>query len=933
MKKQRLMKKAVLFVAAVFAMLNASATTASFVGGVLTINDLVAGTLKATIDAEVPSANLGTVIELIVTSGTINSADIRDGIVVSGDEGVAKYLPSVVIIDLSGATMSGRIDAPCFRRVASAKIIKLPQGATHFDGDSFPYCTNLEEIWLPQEFQHFNGPNMGEHLWQTNSLKKFVVNSGSTTFKAGTDGVLYSADGETLVKYPTGKTDTSYTIADGTVRIGSNSFRYASLLKNVNMPNSLREIGTDAFGSTNLENVLVPEGVTLIKGGAFYGLDQKIKSIILPTTLIEIEEYSFYNLSNQGRAQIIFQNTTLPITGSMPDTFWDTTNAWIGVPSSKLEDYRDWYGDAAGGDSGKRTHIRARVKAYNTITVTNGTTEYPIAVSGDDINVPISTTMPDFLCWSSDFQDVTFADITSPTTTFTVPASVEGAAISVTANASPYSSGDVVIVVSNTTAGGLGAKVDAALAAKYPGKTKADINVLVLSGTLNNGDMDEIMSKTGSTYNYSGLKVLDLDGATWSGTSFLNNLDSPTLVELILPANLGILSGLRGQDIRGWWNDNNMVFEDAIRLISLEAISISDSNSNYKTIDGVLFSGDGKTLIYYPTAKPDLYYTVPSGVETLGHTSFSFSIYLRAVLVSEGVKVCGESAFYQCSELASITFPETLEEVQNWAIRKIEYWVQDGKKYPGWADGRSGFSPLKQVIFKSPTPASRTSDSHELIWDSNPFRFGVVDAAAVTTYSQPDASGGWHDAINKAGGSIANGIGIYQPIIVQQGLDDSSAPAVNTNIARSPYPFAVYSSYPAVQVPIIAADMNGTYPFKNWESTVGGVTFDDYESATTYFTMTDVSAPVVVTAIYDTSNTGIGKSEAVPSVSIYPSPATDVIYVKGLDANAGYKILDIAGKTVSGGSVNNGAPVSVASLSAGIYFFQINGETIKFIKK
>ena len=55
-------------------------------------------------------------------------------------------------------------------------------------------------------------------------------------------------------------------------------------------------------------------------------------------------------------------------------------------------------------------------------------------------------------------------------------------------------------------------------------------------------------------------------------------------------------------------------------------------------------------------------------------------------------------------------------------------------------------------------------------------------------------------------------------------------------------------------------------------------------------------------------------------------------YGKLTGSASGYT-MDIAGKMISNDFVNNGEPENVAPLSAGIYFFQINGETVKFIEK
>ena len=449
---------------------------------------------------------------------------------------------------------------------------------------------------------------------------------------------------------------------------------------------------------------------------------------------------------------------------------------------------------------------------------------------------------------------------------------------------------DGTLTVTGVTAGDLKDAIESALAG-YPGTTKADIKNLIIEGALDGNDFNEIQS------NYAGLEVLDLNDATSSSGEF--HRISSSLLTLILPQDLGNASGGH--------------FE---LLTQLAAIQIADSNPNYKTVDGVLFTKDGKKLVRYPIRKPDLYYTTPAGVEELGHASFSNTVYLEAIVVSEGVTHCDEWVFVSSLALKSITFPSTLGTVMNGMIRDLK--------------------KLTQVILLCTTPPAPINgdgtpfgNTGDIVWDSWSLTYGFFDAASKTAYGNWSEPGGpWFDIVRDLP------VAFYQPVVVQY---EDDAVDVDANIAWSPYLYAVapattIGATKPVQVPIIAAEMNGTYPFKNWEA-ASGITIDAPSSATTFFTMTaGLAGPFTVTAVYDTEYTGIGETEAV-SISVYPSPATDAIFVKGLDSNAGYTIVDIAGKMASSGFVNNEEPVNVASLSAGIYFFQINGETVKFIKK
>jgi lactocepin len=60
------------------------------------------------------------------------------------------------------------------------------------------------------------------------------------------DGVLFSADGRTLVLYPQGRTDKKYVVPNGVVEIGPYAFSSAKL-QTIAFPDGVVKIGDEAF--------------------------------------------------------------------------------------------------------------------------------------------------------------------------------------------------------------------------------------------------------------------------------------------------------------------------------------------------------------------------------------------------------------------------------------------------------------------------------------------------------------------------------------------------------------------------------------------------------------------------------------------------------------------------------------------------------------
>ena len=91
----------------------------------------------------------------------------------------------------------------------------------------------------------------------------------------------------------------------------------------------------------------------------------------------------------------------------------------------------------------------------------------------------------------------------------------------------------------------------------------------------------------------------------------------------------------------------------------LRFIKVNADNKNYKDIDGVLYSRDGKTLIAYPNAHGDEY-AIPSGVKEIAHFAFKDCSYLKKLIIPDSVKKIGANAFYGCTALESVTIPSSI---------------------------------------------------------------------------------------------------------------------------------------------------------------------------------------------------------------------------------------------------------------------------------
>ena len=91
---------------------------------------------------------------------------------------------------------------------------------------------------------------------------------------------------------------------------------------------------------------------------------------------------------------------------------------------------------------------------------------------------------------------------------------------------------------------------------------------------------------------------------------------------------------------------------------SLSSIIVKEGNKNYQTIDGVLYSIDGTSIIQYPPKKSSNTYEIPNTVTKISGGAFFYS-KLSSVTIPDSVKEIGDKAF-KYSNITEIALPDKL---------------------------------------------------------------------------------------------------------------------------------------------------------------------------------------------------------------------------------------------------------------------------------
>lgn len=94
----------------------------------------------------------------------------------------------------------------------------------------------------------------------------------------------------------------------------------------------------------------------------------------------------------------------------------------------------------------------------------------------------------------------------------------------------------------------------------------------------------------------------------------------------------------------------------------LTAVNVAEGNPNYKSIDGVVYTKDGKTLVLCPPGKVGEF-VIPEEATMIAPSAFSTCKKITSIVLPEGVEVIPEEAFQGCWGLEKINLPQGLKVI------------------------------------------------------------------------------------------------------------------------------------------------------------------------------------------------------------------------------------------------------------------------------
>lgn len=180
-----------------------------------------------------------------------------------------------------------QIGEQAFYMCAKLKSIAIPDTVTVIGNEAFIECDGLKNITIPDSVTAI-GDNPFKFCMY---LTEIIVSENHPSLEI-VDGVLFSKADKRLVCYPNTLDADSYSVPDGTMMIGSDAF-CSSRLVSIVIPNSVNVIGESAFyWCHSLSAVTIPDSVTFIGEHAFCACSG-LTSVTVPNGVTAIGNETF----------------------------------------------------------------------------------------------------------------------------------------------------------------------------------------------------------------------------------------------------------------------------------------------------------------------------------------------------------------------------------------------------------------------------------------------------------------------------------------------------------------------------------------------------------------------------------------------------------------------------------------------------------------
>ena len=565
--------------------------------------------------------------------------------------------------------------------VTSATIPTQYEGkpVTTVEADAFKSCTKLVSINIPDTIQNINIGIMGQNgagsafnsCTKLENINIYAVEGNHERFYESLDGILYriahDEDGNVtereLIMYPYARKDAVAVIHEGTTSITASAFKSADFTE-ITIPHTVTYIGAQAFYMSELVTInfqSAPEGVeeqVLQIGEKAFQSCTDLESITLPARLSEFTVDIFMSCSKLKKINVTGEGGQYKSNDGILCSADGTTLVYCPVGREGV--YTIPEGVLAVGESAftgckKLTEIvvpnYVHTIAKNAFKDCTGLVKVTFEGQADDTPLTIG---------EGAFYGCRDLNAETGLTEVTLPANL----ISLGVNAF----GNIKYLTKVT----LNAGADVQLALNAFGTTAATpvfyVTDLYLGDNVVSFDIagvfgDKLVNVVVDENNEN--LATDKDGVLFD-KDFTEILFYPTAREgdYTIP---NTVQKIGARVFKGKLGLTKITIPNTVIEIGEEAFHGCTKITVLEFAEGGTESLVIGTKAFYNTSMKEL--VLPSRLTEIGEQAF-YGIDITELVLPEGVKKIGVGAFQNCSYLASVTLPESLEEIVE-SVKKV----------------------------------------------------------------------------------------------------------------------------------------------------------------------------------------------------------------------------------------------------------------------
>ncbi|MFA9375111.1 MAG: leucine-rich repeat protein [Lachnotalea sp.] len=340
-------------------------------------------------------------------------------------------------IEIQGGVSS--IEHGAFWKCLALESINLPKSLISIKNGAFFQC-GIFNIEIPENVENIEVGAFSACI----RLTEINVNNNNAVYYS-IDGVLYEKNTKKLLRYPAGKADIEFTVPSGTCSISEFAFSTCTKLSQIVIPESVSSIGNYAFDRCiGMKQITFLSKIPPDIGKKIFSSAFNMSVIYVPSTSVdnykEVENLSTYvdsiqdNINstvtvNQGSGSGNYDRYSTVTIEANPDTQERVFQSWSCSDGVVLADasIRKTTFTMPGND----VTVTANYINYYPVTIDKGTIPTSYYKEGDTVTITANLALDgqEFTNWTTN-DGITFANASSLTTTFTMPAK----SVTITAN-------------------------------------------------------------------------------------------------------------------------------------------------------------------------------------------------------------------------------------------------------------------------------------------------------------------------------------------------------------------------------------------------------------------------------------------------------------------------------------------------------------------